>query len=291
VILSDELVEEEYYGRSSNTQHKYERWSKQRPPDHAKGAISKPRFDERVWTNKRGSSQEKDPYIQPEGETAVALSSEPFKNLKVPYPIFVLNLPKSGTTTLWQYFACGLGPDKAIHWWTNDNKRIGPCVDHNIALNQKPLHRCGNYDVWIDFGYTSPSRCFFPAVQGLEPLYKSYPRATFLWIPRDTESWYQSASGWGPMLHKWASVCRSDFFPNHTKEQTLGSADFQQFYQGTHARIRQFAQDHPTMSYVEPPVNMTLSSPELGAWLEETIGISASCWGKCQPKGHNVKCE
>jgi Sulfotransferase domain len=304
LIPSDELVEKEYYGDYGGPDSKHV--TEERVIQVQVQAQAQAQGEGR--NNRRGSRQEKDkdkdPYIQPESKTALA-SSEPSKSkklkLKVPYPVFVLNLPKSGTTTLWQYFECGLGPDRAIHWWTNDNKRIGPCVHHNIALHQPPLHRCGNYDVWVDFGYTSPSRCFFPAVQGLEPLYNSYPHATFLWIPRDTVAWYRSASKWGPMLHKWATVCRADFFPNHTSnhhsnnnhhnDAPLGSLDFQQFYRGTHARIRQFAQDHPTMNYVEPPGNMTLSSPDLGAWLEETIGIPASCWGKCQPKGHTVNCE
>ncbi|CAB9509860.1 expressed unknown protein [Seminavis robusta] len=212
------------------------------------------------------------------------------EQLKVPYPIFVLNLPKSGTTTLWQYFECGLGPNRAVHWWTTQKgKQIGPCVEHNIKQNKPPVQNCGTFDVWIDFGYAGPDKCFFPAVHALEALYKSYPDATFLLVRRDTESWYQSAKKWGKMFEKWKTACRKDFFPNLAATQPVHTEDFRTFYETTTLRIRQFAKENPGMRYLEP--NMTLSSPALGGWLEENIGIEASCWGKCKPNGHKARCE
>ena len=268
-----------------------------------------------------------DPYIS----NAPYNYSEPLsKPLKVPYPIFVLNLPKSGTTTIWQYFECGLGPHRAVHWWVQKNattskttitansgsrrargtgrkktsieerrendynvggKQVGPCLEHNIANHQPPLYRCGHYDVWVDCGYSLPrlQKCFFPAVHALDAIYESYPDATLLWIRRDVEEWYNSAAKWGNMLRKWSQACRSSFFPEKV-DGALTGEDYKDFYRQTTQRIRQFAKDHPSMTYLEP-LDLTLSSPELGSWLEEHVGIAESCWGKCQPDGQNAKCE
>jgi hypothetical protein len=214
------------------------------------------------------------------------------QDIKVPYPIFVLNLPKSGTTTIWQYFECGLGPNRAVHWWTTQHgKRIGPCVEKNIQQFQRPpLEGCGNFDVWVDFGYAETNACFLPSVHGLEALYDAYPNATLLFIERDLESWYQSASNWGKMFLKWKRACRSTFFPNIPADKPIRNEDFRQFYQWHTQHIRQFALDHPSMTYLEPPLNMSLSSAGVGNWLEEHIGIEASCWGNCRPDGHNAKC-
>ena len=215
------------------------------------------------------------------------------KPLKVKYPILVLNLPKTGTTTLWKYFECGLGVGRVVHWWTTSKRarRIGPCVEANIAIGEPPLKQCGKFDVWIDFGYASESECFFPAVHGYKALYEAYPQATFLLVPRNVDEWLKSAEGWHGMLKRWKRACRKSFFPDIPVGQVVSEDDIKAFYLGSIENIRQFAQDHPDMNLIMPPAHITLSSPELGNWLEETFGIEARCWGKCQPQGHNAKCE
>jgi hypothetical protein len=214
--------------------------------------------------------------------------------LKVNTPIFVLNLPKSGTTTIWRYFQCGLGQDRAVHWWTTQHgKRIGSCIGRNVQFQKPPLQGCGDFDVWIDFGNVNQATdtCFFPGVHALEALYYAYPNATFLLIQRDLEEWYQSAKSWGKMFYKWKKHCRDSFFPNKTAVgQTIRNQDFKQFYQWHTEHIRQFAREHPDMTYLEPPNNLKLSSQKISSWLEEHIGISAQCWGKCQPDGHSAIC-
>lgn len=234
-------------------------------------------------------SYDVDPYVTAQPYDPFAPLSKP---LKVPYPIFVLNLPKTGTTTIWQYFECGLGPNHAVHWWTNKNKRIGPCLDYNIRRDQPPLKRCGNFDVWIDCGYTSKGGgCFFPAVHGLKAFYQHYPNATLLLIQRDADSWFKSASKWGNMLENWSRSCRQSFFPNDTKRSDLNEDNFKNLYRRIINNIQQFAKEHPSMTYLEPPSGMTLSSPGIGAWLEEHVGIDAVCWGKCKPDGRTAVCE
>ena len=231
------------------------------------------------------------------------LQSKSLRPLKVPYPILVLNLPKSGTTTIWQYFECGLGkdPEHAVHWWTTGTqKQIGPCFHYNRLHNQDLLHRCGDYDVWIDIGYVKAPKhaviteCFFPAVHGLEAFYQHHPNGTILLIRRNVDAWYQSAANWGNgnMLRKWSRACRSSFFPDMERsrqEVPLTEKDWKKMYQRVTQNVRQFAAAHPSLTYLEPDV--TLEDPAVGPWLEEQVGISASCWGKCQPNGQKATCE
>ena len=231
------------------------------------------------------------------------IQSKPPRPLKVPYPILVLNLPKSGTTTIWQYFECGLGkdPEHAVHWWTTGNqKQIGPCFHYNLMHQQDVLHRCGDYDVWIDCGYVKAPKnaavtdCFFPAVHGLENFYQHHPNGTILFIEREVEAWYQSAAKWGNgnMLRKWSRACRSSFFPQEEpshQEVLLTEKDWKEMYQRVTQNVRQFSAAHPSLTYLEPDV--TLEDPAVGSWLEEHVGIAASCWGKCQPNGQTATCE
>lgn len=76
-------------------------------------------------------------------------------DLKVPYPIFIPSLPKSGTTTTHRYFECG--GQKSAHLAgrneTNDSIfRIGRCAQKNVEAGKPPFEGCGDYDVWSDTG-------------------------------------------------------------------------------------------------------------------------------------------
>lgn len=74
--------------------------------------------------------------------------------LKVPLPIFVPSLPKSGTTTVHKYFRCG-GQRSAHHIYRIDGQvknKIGRCVKRNIKNGLLPFQGCGRYDIWTDTG-------------------------------------------------------------------------------------------------------------------------------------------
>jgi hypothetical protein len=82
-------------------------------------------------------------------------------NLKVPYPIWVLSLPKSGTTSMWQYFLCG--HQKASHQYIHRQPPLltqqgsppvltGMCMEANVRQGRPPFHNCGDYDVYSDTG-------------------------------------------------------------------------------------------------------------------------------------------
>ena len=75
--------------------------------------------------------------------------------LRIPTPIFVTSLPKSGTTSTWKYFACGLGPGQSAHTFlsvpdgVNKTKtvRMGRCFYDNMKQQLPLLEGCGDYQV------------------------------------------------------------------------------------------------------------------------------------------------
>jgi hypothetical protein len=76
---------------------------------------------------------------------------------KVSYPIFVVSLPKSGTTSIWKYFQCG--QQESCHNWiqgpTKGSKStlLGKCIEQNIVqYHVPPFQNCGPYDVYTDTG-------------------------------------------------------------------------------------------------------------------------------------------
>lgn len=73
--------------------------------------------------------------------------------LKVPYPIFVPSLPKSGTTTTHKYFSCGGQNSVHLAGRTEDSIfKIGRCAQRNVEEGRAPFVGCGDYDVWTDTG-------------------------------------------------------------------------------------------------------------------------------------------
>jgi len=75
--------------------------------------------------------------------------------MKVPYPVFVTSLPKSGTTSFWKYMQCG--NQLAAHNWVTKKgaKRaslLGVCIEKNIRDGRPPFEKCGENDVFTDTG-------------------------------------------------------------------------------------------------------------------------------------------
>ena len=204
--------------------------------------------------------------------------------LKVNTPIFVAALPKSGTTSIWQYINCGARA--ASHQWvkTEDGQSVqsGVCMRNNIWIDRPPFEGCGKYDVFADTGYSlfvSPgiSDCYYPSISALPAIYKHYPNATIIMIARNSTSWLNSMQAWGDgsLLMRWKNCKMTSHLPSTPNDPDA----FRAFYEWHTEHVRNFAQQHPSLSYIE----VELESPITGQILQEQIGIPASCWGKCTP--------
>ena len=205
--------------------------------------------------------------------------------LKVPTPIFVASLPKSGTTSIWQYFQCGAR--SAAHQWVKtvdgQSMQLGLCLRHNLMAGHAPLEGCGDYDVYADTGFANfvsegISDCFYPSINALPQLYQHYPNATIILIKRNATAWLQSMEAWGngSLLLRWRNCNLTKHVPNANPNEPSA---FATFYEWHTQHVRSFAHARPSLTYIE----VELESPTAGQQLEEQIGIAASCWGKCTP--------
>lgn len=208
--------------------------------------------------------------------------------LKVPLPIFVPSLPKSGTTSIHEYFICG-NHKSAHHVYRIDGKvqnKIGRCWQRNIRHGRPALEGCGDHDIWSDTGFvgmnyrkgkdsgksSSNIPCYYPLIESLDQIYESYPNATFLFLTRNETSWLNSIQTYhdGFIMDVWRR-CRIRGFPGPDAE----ADDFRRFYTWHKKLIRNFAEDHPSITYLEIP----LEGAETAQVLEDKIGAPRKCWG------------
>ena len=196
--------------------------------------------------------------------------------VKIPLPVFVASLPKSGTTSSNNYFECGKLLSR--HTWTRQPNgkavRIGRCMLDNIQAGRPPFYDCGPAQVWSDTGIINKKECYYPTVHGgLEKIYDAHPNATIVLFVRNKKAWGKSATKFNRLRNRWAESCER-FPPKNATD-----AEFEDFYEWHNQNVRQFAQNHPSMTFLEFP----LEGEETGAMMEETIGIPASCWNNWKP--------
>ena len=219
---------------------------------------------------------------------------------KLPTPIFILNLPKSGTQTMTQFFSCDNVPSSHTYIGLT---RTGDCLRDNFMANLRsntnttvdPLQGCheavvnlndnfaknGNKSTTIvfmtysDIGTPGPEQCFYSSINdgGLQHLYDYYPNSTIMLITREAESWYKSISKWedGRLLTQWKNKCGF-----HGSIGDYSREDWVNFYHAHTEKIRQFASTHLTMTYVE----MELENPSM---IEYYTGIGLGCFQHCHP--------
>ena len=128
---------------------------------------------------------------------------------------------------------------------------------------------------YSDIGTPYPGRCFYSSINdgGLEHLYKYYPNSTIMYLTRDVNSWYASATKWneGRILKSWKARCGF-----HGGLNTGSKEDWTSFYHAHTEKIRRFAKEHLTMTYVE----MELEDASL---IDYYTGIHADCLKHCLP--------
>ncbi len=200
----------------------------------------------------------------------------PLDQLKVPYPILHVSLPKSGTTSISRYFYCG--QIWTAHTFANTigtthkqkQMRVGHCYLNNVQAGRPPLQDCGKYKVWSDLGHPRGTPCYYPSVHGLDAFVNAYPNATILLVTRNSTAWSNSVLKWknGDLLRKWR---RCDKFPNKQSSEQ----DLVKFYEWHAQNIREFVQQHPSLTFVEA----SLEDDDLADQLEAKIGVNASCLG------------
>jgi hypothetical protein len=242
-------------------------------------------------------------------------SADPWAVLKVRTPVFVLSLPKSGTTSVYKYFLCGITSQTGatlqdrqsiLHHVIPTNATTGrsiplaECMQRNQWGSKKLLQGCGDYKVLTDMGgiwndneATKQQRlskklkkrhCYFPSVHALTRIATEYPHATILHVLRNSTAWANSASQWSNLLGRMTQVCDRvhGFPPQGARKRGLEPKDVQIWadWYNLHAeQIRAWAHANPRLTYIEA----SLESPGIGKLFRERFGFSESCWNKCAP--------
>lgn len=217
----------------------------------------------------------------------------PAAAVKVQTPVFVLSLPKSGTTSLSRYFQCG-GMTAAHTYGKNADGqtfRLGDCFRQNWQRGRPIADGCGIYDAYADLGYVRRQSCFYPSLVAVRAITRHYPNATIIVSYRNATIWYDSVQKWFRLAARWSAVpsCRPLGFPNTT---TPADAWYD-FYDHFHReRIRNAVVGAPPLSRYDPSrlryLEFDLNDPTAGRQLQALTGISAQrCWGDCKP---NQKC-
>lgn len=232
----------------------------------------------------------------------------PVSVLKVNAPIFIMTLPKGGTTTLHQYFQCGLGIGASVHHtypYAKQNKleKAGRVMENNIEqgvplLDSKGIKKYRNgtaipdvldqYQVFSNFDfYHYKQKRMFSALDALDNIARFYPTATILYTERNPMAWLNSARRWGNLLYRWRTFKASpvvhglfqptgrENFPALNKDSTQADHDqWSEFYRNYGQYIRDFVKEHPSLTLVELPLDF-----QTGSTLEDRIGIPSICWG------------
>ncbi len=235
------------------------------------------------------------------------------RNVSLPLPIIALNFPKSATLTMAAYFDCG--GLTSVHTSTQ-NGRIAICMLENHLNDAPPMTGCDTYrpradhrygervpiDFISDIGLQGPP-CYYASVHdgGLENIAKHYPNATILLVTREATSWYQSMKGWGSMMVRLKKYCGFDgslhdganmkYWRNMHNSLPKGREGeyWVNFYHAHTQKIRDFAMNHLSMTYVE----VELENENMGKILQSYTKISPECVMYCHPgpiwvKKHNT---
>ncbi len=242
--------------------------------------------EEKIATQRHHSSEERVKRLYNHSYAAF-----PKTKINVPFPIFVVSLPKSGTTSVHNFFLCGKIP--SAHAYCPDNgQRIGSLIRSNVLDGNPPLQGCGDAGfrpkgpvrVFSDTGDVPPGGpCFYASVSALEELVTSYPNMTILLGTRNPFHWSNSLERWGHgrLFRRWGHYC--PFMPKrnrvHSRSRNATMMDYIHFYHWHTLHIRNFTQHHPSVTYVE----FSIDSPTAAMDLERATGISASCWGHHRP--------
>ena len=233
------------------------------------------------------------------------------EKVTLPRPIIGLNFPKSATLTMSEYFSCaGI---TSIHTTTQDG-RIGVCMMENHLADKPPLEGCNTHrsrkkkrgedglyetspiEAVFDIGLQGPP-CFYSSLHdgGLESIAKHYPEGTIMLVTRNATKWFNSFDGWGSIKSAWGQRCGFDgslegegmeYWADSYHHSHRGKRQYWiDFYEAHTQKIREFALEHLSLTYVE----VELENEKMAEQLELYTGVQQSCVQVCHPGPHWIR--
>ena len=223
-----------------------------------------------------------------------------------PKPWIHLGLPKSGTTSLEQFWKCGgVHTSHSVCKVTKQfliqnvfkgrgggyadgrecsSKYIRPCklcaTCMKAAQESKLpiLESCGNYSALAQLDMMGNKFCYWPQLSALEEIHQEAPTATFVVMFRNVTTWIRSFKKfkYGDMYNAFVGPQCQDmpFNKGDNSPEALT-----RFYCNVVQNARNFVALHPSHRLVE----IDLDDPETSVKVANVFGINVSCWGT-----HNV---
>jgi len=157
-----------------------------------------------------------------------------FEKSLVPLPVLNMGFPKTGSSTLYQFFDCA--GYNATHWRSNDDFE-GICMRDATNIGLPPIKTCApnkeallQMDVTLPFGvqyqirkrnvsFRQRDECFFPQLSLLEEIHEEVPDATFVINFRPIKDWLRSMIGWYSSMER----IQSCHLPNLPSGQPYGN--------------------------------------------------------------------
>ena len=182
--------------------------------------------------------------------------------------IFVIGLPKTGTTSLHEFFKCG--NRSSAHWKCIGKRRCGECIESNVQRQRPPMQGCGDFDVYaqMDVDGDGNHSCYFPQIDALDVLYRYYPGATYILNTRPFDHWNRSIHRWHGMYNRLRHKCRWPFV------QANDTDFFKRLHREVQLHAHSFQREHPEMRLV----TINIESNVTGRVLSSEFGIPKECW-------------
>ncbi len=218
------------------------------------------------------------------GRVEAPTSSEEGASLDGTGMVLVVGLPKSGTSSLQRYFACG---NRTATHWTCGDRHCAHVIQANLAAGRAPLDGVdprATVHTQLDYWGPPAEACFFPQVDALDALSRAYPRATLVLPTRPVEHWIRSVSTWTTDLadatggvgtltaRELLARCDIGSLP-----RGAGARDdeLRAWYEGHSRAVRAHAAARPAHALVAIDIE---SGAAAAAALEAAFGIPEACW-------------
>lgn len=188
-------------------------------------------------------------------------------------PVVVVGLPKTGTTSLAQFFRCTRFGHVSHHLC--GAKTCGECARDN-KLAQKALFDGCRYDVYAELD--DIASCTLPQVNDLAEIDVALPNATLILSLRPAAHWLRSLTAYASSNSTGRASFRDQFAACLLRlgvvDETSDAALLAAFDAHTR-RVLDFARAHPQHRFL----TLDIESPSAGAVLSRAFGgIDASCW-------------
>jgi len=206
-----------------------------------------------------------------------------------PLPYIIVGMPKSGTTTIHDYFQCGKA-HRTSHFICKGHTHAcatclpnvcAVCMRDNFIKNgpSSPLMEgCGDWDVYTELDacmmLKNPQNpvCYYPQVTDLEGIHASHPGATFILNLRNVDRWIGSVGRFKDLSRCLVNCDIDGVLP---KGKGAKPDELRKFYNDQTERVREFVKLHPTHKLVE----VNIEDEKAGHYMESIFGVAAKCWG------------